>query len=161
MRAFCVAVALTLSLAAPGWAKNFAFPETNPTATVSIPDTWKTEAIEYGFEAKSPDDDVYLSIESVSAKTMNKMLDANMAWMKRNKITVTGKPKETDVNFGGLAGKMQAFPAKDENGETQIYLIYAESDQRLIFITLWASEAEQKANDKDINAIMGSIKAIQ
>jgi hypothetical protein len=40
-------------------------------------------------------------------------------------------------------------------------LIYAESDQRLIFITLWASEDEQKSNDKDINTIMNSIKTIQ
>lgn len=56
---------------------------------------------------------------------------------------------------------MQVFPAKDESGDTQILLIYAESDQRLIFITLWASGDEQKANDKDINAIMSSIKAIQ
>ncbi len=161
MRLFSMIVALSLALAGPVCAKNFAFPETNPTATVSIPGTWKTESVEYGFEARSPDNDVYLSIETVSAKAMNKMLDANMAWMKRNKIKVTGKPKENDVNFGGLQGKMQVFPATDENGDTQIVLIYAESEQRLIFITLWASEDEQKANDKDINAIMGSIKAIQ
>lgn len=161
MRSFYIAVALTLSLAGPAWAKNFAFPESNPTATVSIPNTWKTEAVEYGFEARSPDNDVYFSVETVPAKSMNKMLDANMAWMKRNKIAVTGKPKENDVNFNGLAGKMQIFPAKDENGETQIILIYAESEQRLIYMTLWASEEEQKANDRDINAIMNSIKAIQ
>jgi hypothetical protein len=161
MRLFCTAVALTLSFAAPAWARNFAFPPSNPTATVSIPDTWKTEAVEYGFEARSPDNDVYLSIETASAKAMNKMLADNMAWMKRNKISVTGKPKENDINLGGLQGKMQIFPAKDENGETQVMLIYAESDQRLIFITLWASEDEQKSNDKDINTIMNSIKTIQ
>jgi hypothetical protein len=161
MRLFYMIVALTLSLAGPVCAKNFAFPESNPTATVAIPNSWKTESIEYGFEARSPDNDVYLSIESVSAKAMDKMLNANMAWMKTNKIKVTGKPKENDVNFGGLPGKMQTFPATDENGDTQIILVFAESEQRLIFITLWASEEEQKANDKDINAIMGSIKAIQ
>ncbi|UHC15924.1 hypothetical protein LRS73_26150 [Methylobacterium currus] len=89
------------------------------------------------------------------------MLADNMAWMRNKKINVTGKPKENDVNLGGLQGKMQVLPAKDENGNTQIMLIYAEAGERLIFITLWASEDEQKANDKDINAIMNSIKAIQ
>ncbi|WP_123834446.1 hypothetical protein [Methylobacterium currus] len=161
MKLFFTAVALTLSVAAPAWAKNFAFPQANPTATISIPDTWKTKSVEYGFEAKSPNEDVYLSIETASAKDMKKMLADNMAWMRNNKITVTGKPKENDVNLGGLQGKMQVLPAKDENGNTQIMLIYAEAGERLIFITLWASEDEQKANDKDINAIMNSIKAIQ
>lgn len=161
MRSICIAFALTFSLAAPAWAKNFAFPQNDPAATVTVPDTWKTKSIEYGFEARSPDNDIYLSIESASAKAMNRMLADNTAWMKKNKITVTGKAKEGDVNSGGLQGKMQVYPARDENGDTQVLLNYAESGQRLIFMTLWASEEEQKANDKDINTIMGSIKAIE
>ena len=160
MKIVCIAVALTLSLVAPAWAKKFAFPQNNPAATVTIPDTWKTKSIEYGFQAKSPDNDIFFSIESASAKAMDKMLADNTAWMKENKISFTGKPTERDVNFGGLPGKMQVYPAKDENGETQILLVFAEAGQRLIFITLWASEEEQKANDKDINTIMSSIKAI-
>jgi hypothetical protein len=157
----CIVVALVLSFAAPAWAKNFAFPQNNPTATVTIPDKWKTKSVEYGFEAKSPDNDVYFSIETASAKSMKKMLSDNVAWMKTNNIVTTGKPKENDVNLGGLQGKMQIIPAKDDNGATQIILVYAESGDQLIFMTLWASEEEQKANDKDINAIMGSIKTIQ
>lgn len=160
MKIICLAVALTLSLVAPAWAKKFAFPQNDPAATISIPDTWKTKTIEYGFQAKSPDGDIYFSIESASVKAMDKMLADNTAWMKDNKISFTGKPTEKDINLGGLPGKLQAYPAKDENGETQILLIFAESGQRLIFITLWASEEEQKANDKDIGAMMSSIKAI-
>ena len=160
MKMVCIGVALTLSLMAPAWAKKFAFPANDPAATVTIPDTWKTKSIKYGFQAKSPDGDIFYSIESAPVKDMEKMLDENTAWMKENKITVTAKATEREINLGGLKGKMLNYPAKDENGETEVLLIFSESGQRLIFITLWASAEEQKANDKDINLIMGSIKAI-
>ncbi len=160
MRIVGIALALSLSLVTPAWAKKFAFPTNDPAATVTIPDTWKTQSIKYGFQAKSPDGDIFFSVESAPAKNMEKMLDENTAWMKENKITVTAKATEREVDFGGLKGKMLVSPAKDENGETQLILIFAEAGQRLIFVTLWASVEEQKANDKDINTIMGSIKAI-
>lgn len=161
MKIVCIAVALTLSLAAaPAWAKKFAFPASDPAATVTIPDTWKTRSIKYGFEAKSPDGDIFFSVESAPATGMSKMLDENTAWMKDNKITVTAKPTEREIDLGGLKGKMLNYPAKDANGETEMLLIFAEAGQRLIFVTLWASVEEQKANDKDINTIMGSIKTI-
>lgn len=161
MKIVCIAVALTLSFAAaPAWAKKFAFPTNDPAATVTIPDTWKTKSIKYGFQAKSPDGDIFFSVESAPATSMNKMLDENAEWMKENKIAVTAKAAEREVDLGGLKGKMLVSPAKDENGETQLILIFAEAGQRLIFVTLWASVEEQKANDKDINTIMGSIKTI-
>lgn len=160
MKIFGVVLALILSFGSPAWAKKFAFPQNNPAATVTIPDSWKTKSIEYGFQAKSPDDDVFFSIESTAASNMKKMLDENTAWMKENDIVVTGKPAEKELNLGGLKGQLVVYPAKDGNGETQVTLFFAESGQRLIFMTMWASLDEQKANEKDIDAIIASIKAI-
>lgn len=160
MKTLCIAAALALSLASPAWAKKFAFPQNDPAATVTIPDTWKTKSIKYGFQAKSPDGDVFFSVESASVKAMDKMLDENTAWMKENNIKVTAKAAERELDLGGLKSKLLVYPAKDDNGETEVTLVFAEAGQRLIFITMWASREEQKANDKDIDTIIGSIKAI-
>ena len=59
MKKFMLAAVVLVSVALPAVAKNFAVPEKNPVATLAIPDTWKTEEIEYGYSAKSPDSDIF------------------------------------------------------------------------------------------------------
>ncbi len=64
---FCLAMA-------PALAKNLAVPEKDPIATVTIPDTWKMEEIDYGYSAKSPDGDVQFYFEYASQSRVDKMM---------------------------------------------------------------------------------------
>ena len=153
--------AVMMSLAAPAWAKNFAFPKNNPVATITIPDTWATEAIDYGFSAKSPDGDVFFSVESASAKNVDKLMSLNDSWMKENDIKVSGEPEKHDFSLGGLPATVVTRTATDSNGDTVVDFVFAQAGaDRLIMLTLWASEKERQANAADIKAIQGSIKTI-
>lgn len=141
-------------------AKNLAFPEKDPVATIVIPDQWKTVAIEYGWETKSPNDDIYFSIEYGREKTFDKIVDGNEKWMRDNKITIKSDVNKNPINLGGLAGEILTYQAVDENGPTYLSFIVLNGGKRLILMTLWGSEEEFKANDKAVNAMMDSIKLI-
>ena len=144
------------------FAKNFAFPAKNPTATISIPDTWKTEEITYGYSAKSPDEDVFFSVEYATGARVEKMLANNTAWMKENKITSTREPVEKTIQIDGIEAKLLTVIGKDENGPTIVDFVFMPAgENRLIMLTLWGSEDERKANAADIAAIESSVKAIK
>jgi hypothetical protein len=51
---FAVGMIFCASIA-PGFAGNLAFPAKDPIATLSIPDSWAMEEIEWGYSATSPD----------------------------------------------------------------------------------------------------------
>jgi hypothetical protein len=162
MRKAVLAVALLcFGYTTSTWAKNFAFPEKNPAGTVTIPNSWKTEEIDYGYSAKSSDGDVFFSVEYAGGSRIEKMLDNNTAWMKENNIKPKEKPVEKEIEIGGLSAKLLHFDATDENGDTTVDFVFiAGGSGRLIMLTLWGSEEELKANQADIEAIKKSIKAI-
>jgi hypothetical protein len=160
MKKYIVAAALLAVACFPALAKNLAVPTKDPVATITIPDTWKTEEITYGYSAKSPDGDVFFSVEYASGSRLDKMLDNNTQWMKDNKIVPSTK-EEREITLGGLSAKLLSFKAKDENGDTKVDFVFIDGGKgRLIMLTLWASEEEMAANANDISAIQKSIKAI-
>lgn len=161
MKKLLLISAVAISFAAPAWARNFAFPKNNPVATVTIPDTWATDSIDYGFSAKSPDGDVFFSVESASAKNVDKLMSLNDSWMKENDIKVTGEAEKHEFSLGGLPATVVTRTAKDGNGDTIVDFVFAQAGaDRLIMLTLWASAEERKANAADIKAIQASIKTI-
>jgi hypothetical protein len=145
----------------PSFAKNLAVPAKNPVATIVFPDTWKAEEIEFGWSAKSPDGNVFFSVESASGSRVDKLFATNDEWMKENKIKPKGKAVEKDVEFGGLKAKLYAYQATDEDGDTVIdFVVIPAGPGRVILLTQWASDEEQKANAADLDKIANSIKAI-
>lgn len=155
-----IASLFVCSTLAPGFAKNLAVPAKDPIATLTIPDSWKQEAIEYGYSAKSPDGDIFFSVEYAAANRIDKMFALNQSWMKDNKIKTKGKAAEKELEIGGLPAKMFTYQATDENGDTQIDFVTIPAGKQLIMITIWGSTEEREANKADIVAIQKSLKAI-
>ncbi|MBV9189559.1 MAG: hypothetical protein JOZ85_03690 [Betaproteobacteria bacterium] len=162
MKKFVAALLLAGTFVVPALARNIAVPASDPAAMIKVPDTWAFKEIEYGYSAVSPGKDVFFSVESADRSNIEAMKKANNAWMKENGIDVSAAPVEMDVNLGGLSGKLLRFDTKDENGPTRVeFVILPVGKGRIVFLTLWGSEAEQTKHEADINAIMGSVKAIQ
>jgi len=156
-----LAVAFAL-LAAPALAKDYAVPEKNPAATISIPDSWETDEIEFGYGAFSPGKDVYFSIETADAGSVERMKKANLDWMASNNIKLNGEPKTTEKSFNGIKGSVLSFDAKDDNGPTNVqFAILPISNKRLIFLTMWASDEEYKKHEAAFDRIIASLKPIE
>lgn len=157
---YLLAALFTCSAFAPGFAKNLAVPARDPVATLVIPDSWKPTAIEFGYSGKSPDGDVFFSVEYATEARAAKMFALNVEWMKENKIKPKGKPSEREIQIGGLTGQLISYEATDDNGDTEIDFVVIPAGKRMIMLTMWGSKEEQKANKKDLDIIQNSIKAI-
>lgn len=111
--------------------------------------------------AKSPDGDVFFSVEYAAGARLQRMLANNDAWLKENKIKQTGEPVQQEFEFGGLPSKMIKYIATDENGDTEVdFIIIPAGEGRVIMLTLWASKAERAANKADLDIIQHSFKSI-
>jgi hypothetical protein len=156
---------LTLTLAclsaSPSFAKNLAVPAKDPVATLVIPDSWKPEAIDFGYSAKSPDGDIFFAVEYAAGSRVAKMLANNDEWLKENKIRPKGEATEREFDFGGLKAKLINYKATDPNGDTEVdFVIIPAGPGRVIMMTLWGSKEEQAKNKADLDIIQNSFKAI-
>lgn len=143
-------------------ARNIAVPADDPAAIVAVPDAWKFEEIDFGYSAVSPDKDIFFSVESATKNKIDAMMKNNKAWMKENKIDGSVKPIEKEMTFGGLPGTVYRFDTKDSDGPTRVdFILLPAGKNRVIFLTLWASDKEREKHSSEIDSIMNSVKAIQ
>jgi hypothetical protein len=146
---------------APGFAKNLAVPAKNPAATLTIPDNWEMDEIEYGYSAASPDGAVNFYVEYASASRVDNLFAANDKWMKENSIKPKAKAEEKEIEIGGLPAKVFTYQATDEDGDTVIdFVVMPAGKDRMILLTLWGSQEDRDSNKADIVTIQKSIKAI-
>lgn len=144
----------------PASAKNFAVPDKNPAITITVPDSWKTEEIEYGYSARPQDEAVFFSVEFASARNIDKMMATNEAWMKDNKIKQV-KPIKTDMPINGIDSTVFQFRTTDANGPTKVdFILMPAGNERVIMITVWGNDEERETHSKALDAIFGSIKSI-
>jgi hypothetical protein len=154
--------ALVILLAGPALARNIAAPAKDPVATVTVPDSWKFEEIDYGYSAVSPGKDVFFSVEYANKNKIDAMMANNEAWMKENGIDGSVTPAKSEMDFGGLSGTVFRFDTKDADGPTRVdFVVLPSGKDRVIFLTLWGSSDERKKHSDEVEAIMKSVKAIQ
>lgn len=154
-------LALAACLSMPVPARNFAVPSKAPAITIVVPDDWKVEEIEYGYSAKSPDGDVFFSVESARVGKLDAMLENNNAWMKENKIKTNVPVEKRTMDFNGVEGEVIRYTTTDENGPTIVdFVLLPGGKNTMIMLTLWGSQEERTANAKAIDAIMNSVKPI-
>ena len=153
--------ALALGLfVVPAFAKNFAVPAKNPSITITLPNDWSSEDIEYGFQARPKDEGVFFPVESAEARQIDTMLADTKTWMRDNKIKAV-EPIKADMKISGIDSTVFQFRTSDENGPTTVDLILMPAGNgRVMMLTVWGNDAEREANGKALDAIFGSIKPI-
>lgn len=144
----------------PAFAKNFAVPDKNPAITITVPDNWKTQEIEYGYSARPADEAIFFSVEFADARNIDKMMATNEAWMKDNKIKKV-EPIQAEVPLNGIPATVFQFRTTDGNGPTKVdFILLPAGDKRMIMLTVWGNDEERETHAKALDAIFGSIKSI-
>jgi opacity protein-like surface antigen len=158
MKQFLIAAAMVCLLALPAAARDVALPAKHPTVTVSIPDNWKTDEIEYGWNAMSPGKDVFFSIEAASSKKLDALLKNNQEWMNENKIKMV-KPEKSEEDFNGMSGTVLRFDTTDEDGPTRVdFIMLAGGADNVVMLTLWGSAKERADHRSEVEALMKSVR---
>ena len=162
MKKLFLVATICVFLSAIAEARNIAVPTNDPSAIITVPDNWKFEEIDFGYSAVSPDKDVFFSVEYAAKNKIDAMLKNNQKWMKENGIDGSVKPTENEMAFGGLPGTVYRFDTKDSDGPTRVdFVLLPAGKNRVIFLTLWASDKEREKHSSEIDSIMNSVKAIQ
>lgn len=155
-----LATFVALLYVAPATAKNFAVPDKNPAITLTVPNNWKTQEIEYGYSARPPDEAIFFSVEFASARNIDKMMATNEAWMKENEIKQV-KPIQAEIPINGISSTVFQFRTTDANGPTKVdFILMPAGNERVIMITVWGSDEERATHSKALDDIFGSIKSI-
>ena len=161
MKKLLLGAALAAALVMPAWAKNLAVPADDPAVTLSIPNSWTMQEIDFGYSATSPEKDVAFYVEYAAGKRLKAMTDLNKEWLKENSIKTIGEPQELELDFNGVKGSVLKYKAKDENGPTNVNFAFIPAGKdRVIMLTIWGSDEEQAKVGKDLDSILGSIKPI-
>lgn len=162
MKKLPLAVLLALALLTPAFAKTFKVPGEDSFASITIPDDWKSKEIDNGVESESPDSEVYFAVEATDAKGLEKTIEEAVEYLNEKGVTVDLKTqKQSEGKVNGMDGIDITWNGKDKEGDAIISLtILAAKKEKMLLITYWASPEGTKKHDKELGAILQSIKPL-
>lgn len=163
MKTISLAVLFALAVLTPALAKTYKLPDEESFASITIPDDWKSKEIDSGVEAQSSDDEVYFYVEATDAKGMDKSIVEAVEYLSEQGVTVDDKSmKQSEGKINGMDGIDVTWSGKDKEGDAIISLtVLAASKDKVLLIAYWGSPDGTKKHDKELGAILNSIKPIK
>ena len=145
-------------------AKSFSIGDKRPVATVTIPDSWKTETIENGIEATSPDEEISLAIEAVEIKDVEQATREGIKYFADQGVKIDpSTQKQSETKMSGKPAIDISWKGKDDEGnETNVgltFVILSEKDSVLLYF--WGDDESIKLNAPALQSISESIRSVQ
>jgi hypothetical protein len=160
MRKTLIAAAFGCLVAMPVMAKTYELPDANPAVVVTLPNSWKPTEVEKGVEATSPDGETYIALETATAKGMETLIDEDIKFLTDQGVVIDRSTQQThDTTQNGMSVSFLRWSGKDKDGPTNVTLgIFGVSSNLVLLMTAWSSPAGEKTYDKEMTAIVSSIK---
>lgn len=155
--AFCLLFAPTLAAARD---VNVGIEET--IATAAFPNSWKVSGIKRGIQAKSPDGEVYVWIESVPDAEIKTVQKEHNEYFAKQAVAMTD---DAPVNGKEVDGRKWAFiePKATWKGKPTVirYIVInpGHPSGKTIIVTYWASPEGDKSYDAEMNRMLDSLRA--
>jgi hypothetical protein len=162
MKKLLLAAVIAVAVPALAFAKTSKIPDDDTVAIVTIPDAWDIHEIDAGVEATSPDSEVYLAVEAAPAKDVNQTAIDAVKWLAKQGVTIDASSmKQKEIKINGMEAVDLSWDGKDKDGPTKVSVtLVVASAKKVLVLTYWASPDGEKANEKDLMAIAGSIKPV-
>ena len=143
-------------------AKTMKVPSENSVASITFPDSWDPEEIDNGVAGQSADEAVYMAVVAVaSEKGMNAEIDDTFAMLKEHNVELDqATKKENKFKVGGFDAEEMLFQGKDEDGPTAVSITFVPVKDHVVVITYWVSTADEEGHQKEVGAIVNSLKAL-
>jgi hypothetical protein len=154
-------IAALLCLSSPASAITAKLTPADTVASLDFPDSWKMSNIKRGFQAKSPDGEVYVWAELVPGNEIDAVQKEHDDYFEKQNVTMSkADPVAKEIN-----GRKWAFvdPQATWKGKPTIvrYIIInpnVASGKTIVF-TYWASPEGDKNYDKEMDGVLNSLKA--
>lgn len=130
-------------------------------AQIDLPVDWKPTAIEHGYEATSPDEELYLAVEVASVNSTEKAILEAFQFLADQGVKVDDS---SVTQKQGVLNGMPVFDisakGKDEDGEdAEISVAVAVvNETTMLLLTYWGTPAGEKTHAETLAAIAGSLR---
>ena len=161
MRKLGLAVAALLCLPGLALAKTAKLTPAETVASLDFPDSWKISSIKRGFQAISPDEEVYVWGELVPADEIETVQKEHDEYFEKQKVTMAKAdpvPKEIDGHKWAFIDPEATWKGKPTVIRYIIINPNVASGKTIVF-TYWASPEGAKNYDKEMDGVLNSLKA--
>jgi hypothetical protein len=150
----------TMLLPSASFAATLLFPTDDPVAQISIPDSWGPEETDYGIQANSDDDAIYIAFDVADDKTTEKVITDAFAFLENNGVSVDASTqKQGQDKLNGMDMVTFDWSGKDKDGDVSIGIaLIAAKPGKLLVATYWGTKGEQEKHAKELNGILSSLK---
>lgn len=158
---FSLTVAALILSVSTTWAATFALPESNASATIEVPDSWKPHQVEGGVEGGSPDGKVYVFVQVIKGKDGADAADAGGKWFETQGVKFDEKSLiSKNVEINGMKGFNLSVLGTDKIGPTQVSMSFfqTKNPEEFVMISIWGDESLADQNLTDVGLIGASIK---
>lgn len=162
MKKFIAAAALSTALLLPtvSFSATLLFPSADPVAQITIPDDWDPEETDYGIQANSDDDAIYLAIDVADDKNTEKVITDAFKFLENNGVSVdTATQKQSEEMLNGMKMVNFDWSGKDKDGDVSIGIsLVGAKPGKLLVITYWGTKGEQEKYAKVLLDMISSLK---
>lgn len=154
------------SLLIPGsaFAANFNVPQSQPLASVILPDSWTMNSYANGIEGASSDGGIYFAFEVAEDHNVEDAVQTSLELFIKDGIDVDLKTqKKQKITINGLAADMITWAGKNKQSgkSVEVNLTLAPVDpSHFLIISNWGTPEAEKANAADLQIIAKSIKKL-
>ncbi len=159
--AFLLAACLFYSV--PAFAKEIKLPNDEfAIASITIPGSWKPEAVEHGVEAESADGAIYMSVVAAgSEKGLKADIDTTFEMLAEHKVKIDeSSKKEGKGKINEFETSSLTFKGTDEDGACTVAIIFVPIKKKVLIMTFWFSDEGADKHSKEMDKILASLKAV-
>lgn len=149
-------------VAAPAPAKVFKLPPGAPLVSVDVPEDWKPDFITRGVQARTADNDVFLSVEATTdAREMGTIIDESDAMLKTRKVKLDRSSKrDTKFLVNNFPAEELRYIGFDDAGSVTVTFTFVTIRDTAVVITYVATEEGHKNHQAELGKIVDSVKAL-
>jgi hypothetical protein len=143
-------------------AGTFQVPKEEPIASITFPEKWKAEADDTSLEVLSPDEDIYINIETHDGAKLAEAVAAAIATLKEHKVTIDqASQKKTEAKHNGLSVVNVDWDGTSEDGKVKVSLtVLTQDEKRALLMIYVATPDAEKKHEQELGTIQQSIKAV-
>ena len=149
-------------LALPLIAREYKLPKEESVFSISFPDKWTVTYAEESVDAVSPDEAVEIYVQVDDAETIEDSVKESIQYLEEQGVKLdVATQKETDGEQNGMKLASIGWKGTDKDGPCSVSLVFIQvTEDAAISLVYWASDEMVKKHEKELNAVMESIKSL-
>ena len=163
MKKLLLSCAALAALLIPLAAKDYKLPKENPLFSITFPDKWEVEYEDESVDGVSEDGSIEVYAQTDDAETIEDSVKESLEYLATEGVKIKADTeKKHDGEINGLKIQGINWDGTDEDGPCRISLSFIDIGQeQVITLLYWGSEKAEKEHAKDLEKILGSMKALK